>query len=128
MSSPRTLPKLVVRIKLPDDSIMGPGKADLLEHIAQSGSISAAARAMRMSYRQAWTLIDTLNAAFGRPVIDTSQGGRAGGGAQLTSLGKELLARYRKLQGKIEKSTRNDLAAMARLMAPDTRRTARSRG
>src|SRR5262245_58770957 len=107
MNSPRTLPKLVVRIKLPDDSIMGPGKADLLEQIDRSGSISVAARAMRMSYRQAWMLIDTLNAAFGRPVIDTSQGGRSGGGAQLTSLGRELLARYRKLQGKIEKSTRN---------------------
>lgn len=120
-------PRLVVRIKLRDDNILGPGKADLLEHVDRCGSISAAARELGMSYRQAWMLIDTLNAAFARPVIDTAQGGRAGGGARLTAVGKQILASYRHLQGKAEQSARADLDAIARLMTPTGGRPARPR-
>jgi len=125
--APRTAPRLVVRVELGHGSIMGPGKADLLECIDHCGSISAAAREMGMSYRQAWMLIDTLHQAFGRPVIETNSGGRAGGGARLTSLGKRLLAGYRTLQAKAEKSTRHDLEAMVRLMAPLGERATRPR-
>jgi molybdate transport system regulatory protein len=120
-------PRLVVRIKLRGDSIMGPGKADLLERIDQLGSISAAARELGMSYRQAWMLIDTLNAAFGRPVIETNQGGRSGGGARLTRLGRRILLGYRAVQQTAEQSTRDDLQAMMKLMAPPAGR-ARRRG
>lgn len=126
-SATRPAAQLVVRIKLRGGGIMGPGKADLLQRIDDCGSISAAAREMGMSYRQAWMLVDTLNGAFGRPVIDTAQGGRSGGGARLTSLGKRILAGYRTVQRKAEKSTRGDLEAMMALMAADDR-AARPRG
>ena len=76
---------------------MGPGKADLLEAIAETGSISAAARQMRMSYRRAWILVDTMNTCFKKPLVDTSKGGADGGGARLTPLGTNVLARYRAL-------------------------------
>jgi molybdate transport system regulatory protein len=88
-----------------------------LERIDLSGSISAAARDMGMSYRQAWLLIDTMNAGFGGRVIDTSQGGRSGGGAQLTALGKQIVTRYRAMQRKIAQSTRDDLNALGKLIA-----------
>jgi molybdate transport system regulatory protein len=122
-----SIPRLVVRLKLGGDSVLGPGKVDLLERIDRCGSISAAAREMEMSYRQAWMLIDTLNQAFGRPVIETTAGGRSGGGARLTSRGKRIVAGYRALQAKVAKSTRNDVEAIVSLMASsagrrDTRR------
>lgn len=95
ISSP---PQLVVRVKLGGDGVFGPGKAELLESIDRLGSISAAARSMRMSYRQAWMLLDTMNKAFRGPLVETSQGGPRGGGATLTHLGKRILVCYRTLQ------------------------------
>jgi len=120
-------PRLVVRVKLRGGSVIGPGKAELLERIEQCGSISAAAREMDISYRQAWLLIATLNDAFGQPLIDTAQRGRSGGGARLTTLGKRILTTYRTLQAKAEKHTRPDLAALVKLMAPDSRPRAKRR-
>ncbi len=73
---------------------MGPGKADLLAAIAETGSISAAARAMRMSYRRAWLLVQTINACFDPPLVEAEKGGRTGGGARLTAAGAQVLARY----------------------------------
>jgi molybdate transport system regulatory protein len=82
---------------------IGPGKADLLEAIAASGSISAAARQMRMSYRRAWILVDTMNTCFASPLVVTEKGGADGGGATLTTLGKRVLRRYRALAAAVEK-------------------------
>ena len=107
---------LIVRIKLGDGGTFGPGKAELLENIERLGSISAAARKMQMSYRQAWMLLDTLNEAFGARVVETSQGGLTGGGATLSDLGKQVLACYRTMEEKVTASLGDDLAAMGSLM------------
>src|SRR3954454_14091338 len=77
---------------------IGPGKAKLLESIRDTGSISAAARDMGMSYKRAWTLLDTITQSFNDPVVEAATGGARGGGATLTPFGAELLERYRRLQ------------------------------
>jgi molybdate transport system regulatory protein len=79
---------------------MGPGKAELIERIGQTGSISAAARAMGMSYRRAWQLVEALNAAYREPVVSTAIGGTRGGGASVTSFGQRLVALYRAMESK----------------------------
>lgn len=119
--------RLVLRIKLGGDAIFGPGKAELLESIERLGSLSAATRAMRMSYRQAWMLLDTMNHAFRGPLVETSQGGPGGGGAVLTPLGKRILAGYRTLQRKAAESTHDELVALLRLRAPDLQPAPRKR-
>lgn len=83
-----------VRILRGSEIAMGPGKAELLAAIAATGSISAAAREMRMSYRRAWLLVQTINACFTPPLVEAVKGGRAGGGAHLTAAGLEVLERY----------------------------------
>jgi len=77
---------------------MGPGKADLLEAIAAAGSISAAGRAMNMSYRRAWQLVDMMNRSFAAPLVHSAAGGQHGGGARLTDMGKAVLERYRAME------------------------------
>lgn len=81
-----------------DDYAMGPGKADLLAAIAEHGSISAAGRAMGMSYRRAWVLVDELNRAFAERLVTTAPGGGPGGGARLTDAGRAMLAAFRELE------------------------------
>lgn len=93
-----TRTRLRIRIVFGDDAMLGPGKADLLERIRETGSISAAGRAMGMSYKRAWMLVETMNAAFREPLVDASRGGAAGGGARLTEAGQAVLAHYRKLE------------------------------
>jgi molybdate transport system regulatory protein len=83
---------------LTPDLILGPGKADLLEGIAATGSIAAAGRAMGMSYKKSWALVDVMNRGFGRPVVAAVKGGKDGGGTALTPLGRAVLARYRALE------------------------------
>ena len=79
---------------------MGPGKAELIERIAATGSISAAARAMGMSYRRAWQLVEALNHDFREPVVATAIGGTRGGGAQVTPFGARLLREFRAMENK----------------------------
>lgn len=86
---------LTLRLISGDAIAMGPGKADLLDAIAATGSIAAAARRMGLSYRRAWLLVDTMNAAFAAPLVAASKGGEGGGGAALTTLGSEVVRRYR---------------------------------
>jgi molybdate transport system regulatory protein len=76
---------------------MGPGKADLLDAIAATGSISAAAKHMGMSYRRAWLLVDTMNRCFERPLVATHPGGGGNAGAEVTAAGQEALRDYRTL-------------------------------
>jgi molybdate transport system regulatory protein len=89
-----------VRIKIAfgGDARLGPGKMDLLEAIAGTGSISAAGRSLGMSYRRAWLLIDALNQTFDEPSVRAAAGGAHGGGAALTPFGKKLLAAYRAVE------------------------------
>jgi molybdate transport system regulatory protein len=93
---------------------MGPGKAELIERIAQTGSISAAARAMGMSYRRAWQLVDALNAAYKEPVVVTAVGGQRGGGARVTPYGKRLAALFRAMEFKASAAIAADLKRFTR--------------
>jgi len=83
-----------IRVHFPCGFI-GPGKIDLLEKIIETGSISAAGRALGMSYRRAWQLIDAMNQTFADPVVATQSGGKSGGGAEVTAFGRELIEDYR---------------------------------
>ena len=93
---------------------IGPGKAELIERIAQTGSISAAARAMGMSYRRAWQLVEALNRDFQKPVVLTAIGGQRGGGARVTPFGEEILALFRKMEDKASAAIARDLRRFQR--------------
>jgi molybdate transport system regulatory protein len=93
---------------------MGPGKAELIERIGETGSISAAARAMGMSYRRAWQLAEALNRDFREPVIATATGGRRGGGACVTAFGQRLAADFRAMEGKASAAIAADLRRFTR--------------
>src|SRR6516225_7937294 len=97
-SSDSRLPSLSVRIDLDAEGRIGPGKIALLENIEACGSISAAGRAMDMSYKRAWDLVDELNRICGQAAVERQTGGRNGGGAALTPFGASLVARYRKIE------------------------------
>lgn len=93
-------PGLTLRVLGRRAAAIGPGKAELIERIGANGSISAAARAMGMSYRRAWQLVEALNHHFRAPVIETAIGGRRGGGARVTPFGEQLLREYRAMEQK----------------------------
>jgi molybdate transport system regulatory protein len=88
------------RILAGKDIAFGPGKADLLEEVARSGSISLAAEHLGMSYMRAWTLIKTIERCFRRPLVKVSRGGAGHGGAQLTANGRRVLELYRGMESK----------------------------
>lgn len=90
--------KVRLRIDFGPDNAVGPGKIALLERMRASGSLSQAARELNMSYRRAWQLQESLNAAFKEPVIITSVGGKGGGGSTITELGDQLIDAYRRLE------------------------------
>ncbi len=94
--------KLQARLMLNDEIAFGPGKADLLDAIAATGSISAAGKQMGMSYRRAWLLVDAMNRCFQQPLVETATGGSHGGGTRLTAAGMQLLNHYRQLQRDME--------------------------
>lgn len=106
-----------LRILLGADIAMGPGKADLLDAVARTGSISAAAREMDMSYRRAWLLVDTMNHAFRSPLVEAAKGGTGGGGAHVTEFGLEVLARYRSMELKAAASVAAEMREFTRLLA-----------
>ncbi|HZG21616.1 MAG TPA: LysR family transcriptional regulator [Herbaspirillum sp.] len=109
---------LRVRVMLGQTIAFGPGKADLLQAIAQTGSISGAAREMDMSYRRAWLLVEEMNRCFASPLVATATGGARGGGAAVTELGQEVLARYRRMQKKAAASIAGELRQLQALMRP----------
>src|SRR5215470_11295026 len=90
--------RLSIRLDLASGARIGPGKIAVLEQIARSGSISAAGRALHMSYRRTWELVEELNRTLGTPVVETAAGGSGGGGAVLTRTGKAVIERYRAIQ------------------------------
>jgi molybdate transport system regulatory protein len=91
--------RLTIRIDFNNGSALGPGKARLLEQVEATGSIRKAAAAMKMSYRRGWLLLKALEETFGAPLVATATGGKEGGGASLTPLGRSVVAEYRKLEG-----------------------------
>ena len=114
-----TVPAPRLRILLGREIAIGPGKAELLRLIEEMGSISAAAREMGMSYRRAWTLVETMNGAFREPVVEAATGGRGGGGAQVTDFGREALKRYRAMEEKAVSSVTAEMDAFSELLDSD---------
>ncbi len=108
-----------LRILIGAATALGPGKVDLLESIAETGSISAAARAMGMSYRRAWLLVDTMNRCFHGDLVTKATGGRGGGGTKVTPMGLDVLRRYRDMEAKAEASVRDEVAAFAELLSEE---------
>ena len=110
--------KLKAQIICGDDYAMGPGKADLLEAIAEEGSISAAGRKMGMSYRRTWLLVDSMNRCWDSPLVEAVAGGGQAKGARLTACGREVLAAYRGLEADLMAVSKSGVAALqARLLA-----------
>jgi molybdate transport system regulatory protein len=114
------MPIPVVRFRLDfgRDEAVGPGKIALLEQIGAGGSLSQAARDLKMSYRRAWQLLASVNESFGEPAVRTQKGGRGGGGAELTEFGRDLIDAYRGFDAKVQ-------ALAARSFRPLSVRTAR---
>src|SRR3954469_8077112 len=102
-------PGLTLRVMAGDSPAMGPGKARLITLIASTGSISAAAREMGMSYRRAWLLVEALNASFAEPVVTTAVGGNRGGGAVVTDFGKRITAAYYAMESKASAAIAADI-------------------
>ena len=98
-----------IRILSGDELAMGPGKADLLDQINKTGSIAAAGRAMNMSYKRAWDLVETMNKCFKTPLVEKSKGGATKGGAIVTPFGIEILKKYRSIQKKALNTIKNDV-------------------
>src|SRR5437762_3689269 len=93
-----------LRISRGDDIAIGPGKVDLLEAIAEMGSITAAAKKLGMSYRRAWMLVDTMNRCFKSPIVEAEAGGKRGGGTRLTPIGRDVVRLYREIERKAAKA------------------------
>lgn len=109
--------RLRLRIMFGPSAMLGPGKAELLDHIRETGSITAAGAAMGMSYKRAWGLVETLNATFREPVVVTVRGGAKGGGAQLTETGLTVLDNYRRIEARLLQETQAEIAVLRGLIA-----------
>jgi molybdate transport system regulatory protein len=106
-----------LRVTRGDDIAIGPGKIDLLEAIDRTGSITSAAKALGMSYRRAWLLVDTMNSCFKSPVVEAESGGRRGGGTALTPVGADVVRRYRRIESAAAKAGAADMRALLALLA-----------
>jgi molybdate transport system regulatory protein len=119
--------RLTIRIDFADGTALGPGKVRLLEMVAETGSIRRAAVRMKMSYRKAWLLLKALKDTFGEALVETTTGGRAGGGARLTPLGRFVVDRYRRLEQAAARAGASPLTALARRLAPKSGRKTQAR-
>lgn len=115
-------PRLRLRVHF-GSTMLGPGKADLLERIEETGSISAAGRAMKMSYKRAWTLVDEMNTAYHAPLVASTRGGPEGGGAHLTETGIEVLALYRRMMEKVAQASADEVDRLEELVMPHPKGT-----
>lgn len=115
----RRKPVLRFRMRITDgDAIaVGPGKIALLEAIDKTGSITAAAKSLDMSYRRAWLLLDELNRSLRVPAIDSAKGGQHGGGSALTDAGKRLIELYRRIEQNAASACRDDIRQMMKMLA-----------
>ena len=114
-ASAKAVSRLSIRVDLASGARIGPGKVAVLEAIASSGSISAAGRALHISYRRTWELVEDLNATLGAPVVQTAAGGSGGGGASLTELGQAVVTRYRAIEEDCAAAARKHLTALQRV-------------
>jgi molybdate transport system regulatory protein len=121
-ASPPTRPRLTLRLDFDASRRLGPGKVALLEAIAESGSISAAGRAHAMSYRRAWLLVEDLNRMFASPLVSARSGGAKGGGAELTALGRTVVALYRAAERKTLEGAEAEIEALSEALARTSRR------
>ncbi|WP_029057835.1 winged helix-turn-helix domain-containing protein [Stappia stellulata] len=110
-----------LRLVFSPDFALGPGKADLLEGIAETGSIAAAGRRMGMSYKRAWSLVESLNTAFAAPLVTRSRGGAKGGGASLTQTGEQVLSHYRSAERVAADAARDDVGILRDLFRTEAR-------
>lgn len=110
--------KLKLRIDFGEGRALGPGKVQLLELVGQTGSISAAARSMDMSYRRAWLLVDGLNQMFQSPVVTTRGGGAGGGGAALTDFGSDVIVAYRAMENDAKTALAERVAKLEDALTP----------
>ena len=108
-----------MRVVLEPDVAIGPGKADLLDGIEQTGSIAAAGRRLGMSYKRAWNLVEAMNGDFGAPLVATTRGGSRRGGAELTPLGQKVLGLYRQMEEQAAGAIKDELTALRRLLPRD---------
>ena len=116
-ASATTSDRLSIRIDLASGARIGPGKVAVLEEIGRSGSISAAGRALRMSYKRTWQLVEELNTSIGTPVVEAAAGGSGGGGAVLTDAGRAIIERYRAIEMDTAQAARKHLLALNRACA-----------
>lgn len=108
-ASGKSEPKLIFRIQFEPEGRIGRGKIQLLTHIKDTGSISAGGRAMDMSYRRAWLLVDEMNRLFREPVVKSQRGGKQGGGAVVTPFGEALIAHYHAMETKAQAALAGDI-------------------
>ena len=113
------LPPIRLRLRLVfgEGAMLGPGKAELLERIRDTGSISAAGRQMKMSYKRAWSLVEDLNATFRAPLVDSTRGGLSGGGAKLTEAGVAVLTHFRNLEATVFEAGAEPIAALRAMVS-----------
>ncbi len=111
-------PLITLRVDFAPGVRLGPGKADLLEGIRDTGSIAAAGRRMGMSYKRAWMLVEAMNAMFVAPLVTSSKGGRAGGGAELTETGQAVLSAFRTMEDRLRHDSAEEAATLVRLFRP----------
>jgi molybdate transport system regulatory protein len=107
--------RLSIRLDLTDDDRIGPGKVALLEAIRDTGSISGAARRLKMSYRRAWLLVEEINGAMRAPAVAAASGGNRGGGAALTPVGEEIIGLYRDIERIVRTSAKDEFRAFEKL-------------
>lgn len=108
--------RLQLRIFFGDDAMLGPGKADLIELISDTGSISAAGREMKMSYKRAWMLVEEMNAAFRDPLVESTRGGPGGGGARVTGAGLAMLQLYRAIEETAARAAAEDIMTLKSML------------
>ena len=108
-------PRLSIRIDLADGHRIGPGKIALLEAIKTTGSISAAARKLGMSYRRAWLLVEDVNKALRQPAVSAAMGGRHGGGAMVTANGEQIVDLYRAIEARALSASNDEFRAIRKL-------------
>jgi molybdate transport system regulatory protein len=99
-------------IDIDGERFFGPGRADLLQHIHETGSISKAAKAMGMSYKKAWAMVDEMNSKAHTPYVIAQKGGQKGGGTELTKAGAEIVKAYQKIIGKISVTIEKEKALL----------------
>ena len=117
--------RLRIRIVFGSSGMLGPGKADILELIQETGSIAAAGRRLGMSYKRAWMLVETLNTMFAVRLVESSRGGASHGGARITENGERVLALYRSFEAKAANAGAPEIKSLERLLAPQSNDTSR---